>query len=216
MTETKQPSAWDVRTEARAPRLPILPGHVARLMAMVAAIAVVQKPHCRAMMPAMTAPCILRPIRSVDDPAVQRIIHEVMTEHGCSGQGFAIHDPEVAAMSASYTGPEARYYVVSKAGEVLGGAGYASLAGSDPNDAVCELRKMYYLPEARGLRLGHALLELLLDEMRQVGYRRCYLETTSWMHKAQALYQSLGFHEQAGPEGDTGHHGCDSLPSRTL
>jgi putative acetyltransferase len=215
-TETKQPSAWDVRTEARAPRLPILPGHVARLMAMVAAIAVVQKPHCRAMMPAMTAPCILRPIRSVDDPAVQRIIHEVMTEHGCSGQGFAIHDPEVAAMSASYTGPEARYYVVSKAGEVLGGAGYARLAGSDPNDAVCELRKMYFRKQARGLGIGQALLELLLDEMRLSGYRRCYLETTSWMDKAQALYRRVGFAPQPHAEGQTGHHGCDCFFSRSL
>jgi putative acetyltransferase len=172
------------------------------------------------MMPAMQATWILRPIRSHDDEAIAGIIHTVMTEHGCSGDGFAIHDTEVAAMSAHYqtpTGPDAaRYYVVTMANQVMGGAGFAKLAGTTTSDAVCELRKMYYLPEARGLRLGHALLELLLDEMHQVGYRRCYLETTSWMHKAQALYQSLGFHEQAGPEGDTGHHGCDRFFSRDL
>lgn len=194
----------------------------------------------REMMKAMPAPWILRPIRSHDDQAIAAIIHAVMTEHGCAGDGFAIHDAEVASMSAHYqmpigqtstgqsstgqtstgqtsAGPDAaRYYVVTKANQVMGGAGFAKLAGTATSDAVCELRKMYFLPETRGLGLGHALLELLLDEMRQVGYRRCYLETTSWMHKAQALYQSLGFREQTGTEGDTGHHGCDRFFSRDL
>ena len=40
------------------------------------------------------------------------VIRVVMTEHGCSGAGFAIHDDEVRAMSASYRGDCARYYVV--------------------------------------------------------------------------------------------------------
>jgi putative acetyltransferase len=164
---------------------------------------------------------VLRPIRPQDDGAVAAIIRTVMTEHGCSGQGFAIHDPEVARMSANYRGGDARYYVLERdpglpERRVIGGAGFARLAGTDERAATCELRKMYFLPEARGQGLGRALLDLLLDEMRAAGYRRCYLETTSWMQRAQALYRLAGFAEQPGAEGATGHHGCDRFYARAL
>jgi putative acetyltransferase len=163
----------------------------------------------------MPAPWILRPIRPADDAAVAAIIRDVMTEHRCSGQGFAIHDAEVDCISANYRG-DARYYVVEHGGEVLGGGGFARLAGTGPEQGTCELRKMYFRPPARGLGLGHALLALLLDEMRTCGYRRCYLETTSWMEAAQHLYRSHGFAELAGAEGCTGHHGCDRFFARPL
>ncbi len=162
------------------------------------------------------APWILRPIRPADDAAVAAIIRTVMTEHRCSGEGFAIHDAEVAAMSRAYPGGDARYYVVEHGGTVVGGAGFGRLAGTTPGDATCELRKMYFLPPARGQGLGHVLLELLLDEMRAAGYRRCYLETTSWMQAAQHLYRRHGFEETDGPEGCTGHGGCDRFFARAL
>jgi putative acetyltransferase len=159
---------------------------------------------------------VLRPIRTRDDAAVAAIIHAVMTEHGCNGEGFAIHDAEVAAMSRAYALPDARYYVVEHCGEVLGGAGFARLAGTDAAAATCELRKMYFRPAARGIGAGRSLLQLLLDEMRQCGYRRCYLETTSWMHAARALYEQAGFTPLCGPLGATGHHGCDRFFARDL
>ncbi|MBL8722867.1 MAG: GNAT family N-acetyltransferase [Planctomycetes bacterium] len=167
----------------------------------------------------MTAPnqtWILRPIRPSDDAAVAATIRAVMTEHGCSGAGFAIHDAEVDAMSANYPGTDARYFVVVRGDTVLGGAGFARLCGTDVAQATCELRKMYFRPAARGLGLGHALLDLLLDEMRAAGYRRCYLETTSWMQAAQHLYQAHGFLPLPRPEGATGHHGCDAFFARAL
>lgn len=162
------------------------------------------------------APWILRPIRPTDDSAAATTIHSVMTEHGCSGPGFAIHDAEVAAMSRHYATSDARYYVVEHQGEVLGGAGFARLHGTTPEQATCELRKMYFRPAARGRGLGHSLLALLLDEMRAAGYRRCYLETTSWMRAAQHLYREHGFTELCGSEGNTGHHGCDKFFARSL
>lgn len=167
------------------------------------------------------APWILRPIRAADDAAVAAIIRDVMTEHGCCGQGFAIHDAEVACMSAAYRDASARYFVVERivpghGSTVLGGAGFARLAGTGPAEATCELRKMYFRPAARGHGLGRAMLELLLDEMRAAGYRRCYLETTSWMQQAQKLYRAAGFTELPRAEGATGHHGCDAYFARPL
>ncbi|MCA8949228.1 MAG: GNAT family N-acetyltransferase [Planctomycetes bacterium] len=164
----------------------------------------------------MSAIWILRPIRPTDGAAVAAIIRDVMTEHDCSGPGFAIHDPEVADMPAAYAASDAGYFVVEHAGEVLGGGGYARLLGTTVDDATCELRKMYFRPAARGRGLGHALLELLLAEMRGRGYRRCYLETTSWMQAAQHVYRAHGFTPRPDPCGATGHHGCDAFFEREL
>jgi putative acetyltransferase len=159
---------------------------------------------------------VLRPIRPADDAIVAGLIRDVMTEHRLTGQGFAIHDVEVSAMSRAYAQPSARYFVVERGGEVVGGGGFARLHGSGAGDATCELRKMYFRPAARGLGIGRALLDLLLAEMAACGYRRCYLETTSWMDRAHRLYLAAGFTEQPGPEGCTGHHGCDRFFARAL
>lgn len=164
----------------------------------------------------MPTPWILRPIRPVDDPTIAATIRAVMTEHGAAGPGFAIHDPEVDHMSAAYASPTARYYVVEHDGQVLGGAGFARLAGSTAEQATCELRKMYFQPAARGHGIGRALLALLLDEMRAAGFRRCYLETTRQMLAAQRLYRGAGFTPLSGAQGATGHHGCDTFYARDL
>ncbi|MBL8752713.1 MAG: GNAT family N-acetyltransferase [Planctomycetes bacterium] len=159
---------------------------------------------------------VLRPIRPADDAAMAAIIRAVMTEHGASGAGFAIHDAEVDHMSAAYRGDRARYFVVEHGGTVLGGGGFAPLAGPDADRTTCELRKMYFRPEARGKGLGRNLLALLLDEMRQAGFRRCYLETFRTMQQAQKLYRAAGFRPQCSAEGATGHHGCDTFYAMVL
>ena len=142
------------------------------------------------------------------------LIRAVMTEHGASGPGFAIHDPEVQAMSVAYAGPGRRYCVVEHEGRVVGGGGVAPLDGGPPG--VCELRKMYFYPVARGLGLGARLLDHLLTAARELGYQTCYLETLESMGKARQLYEAFGFRRLEGPRGATGHHGCDAWYAREL
>jgi putative acetyltransferase len=156
-----------------------------------------------------------RPIRPEDDAAVAGIIHRVMPEFGADGPGFAIHDPEVAGMSSAYAIPGAAYFVVEDAtGRVVGGGGIAALAGGDPS--VCELRKMYFLPEVRGQGMGEALLLHCLEQARNLGYRTCYLETLTGMDQAIRLYKKLGFKALCSPLGRTGHGGCDHWFAREL
>jgi len=156
----------------------------------------------------------LRPIRAEDDPAIAAIIRAVMPEFGATGGGFAIGDPEVDWMSRAYAAPRHAYFVVEQDGRVLGGAGIAPLAGADPG--VCELRKMYFLPEARGLGAGAAMMTLCLDAAHGFGFTRCYLETFTGMDAAMRLYERSGFTRIDGPMGDTGHGGCDIFYLRDL
>ena len=162
----------------------------------------------------MTTNFLIRPIEPRDDVAVASIIRTVMPEFGADGPGFAIHDPEVDHMSQAYARPGCAYFVVEREGVVIGGAGVAPLDGGEPD--VCELRKMYFLPQARGIGAGTAMMQRCLDAARAHGFRRCYLETLTGMDAAQALYLRSGFVPICAPLGGTGHHGCDRWFIREL
>lgn len=157
---------------------------------------------------------LIRPIEPRDDAAIANIIRSVMPEFGAGGPGFAIHDAEVDAMHAAYSQPRSAYFVIEMDGNVLGGGGVAPLAGGDAD--VCELRKMYFLPELRGRGAGNALLQRCLETAHALGFRRCYLETLTGMDAAQALYAKFGFTPLCGPLGNTGHHGCNRFFIREL
>ena len=149
----------------------------------------------------------IRPILADDDAAMAAVIRTVMPEFGATGSGFAISDPEVDWMSRAYAAPRHAYFVLERDGRVLGGAGVAPLAGGDAD--VCELRKMYFLPEARGSGAGAAMMARCLDAARGFGFTRCYLETLTGMDAAMRLYERSGFHRIDGPMGATGHGGCN-------
>ena len=151
----------------------------------------------------------IRPIAPGDDVAVASVIRTVMPEFGAVGSGFAISDPEVDWMSRAYSEPRCAYFVIEGNGEVMGGGGVAPLTGGDPD--VCELRKMYFLPEVRGMGAGAAMMTHCLAAAREIGFRRCYLETLSGMDAAMRLYERTGFRKIAAPMGATGHGGCNTF-----
>ena len=151
----------------------------------------------------------IRPIEPRDDARVAQIIRTVMPEFGATGDGFAINDPEVDWMSRAYSEPRCSYFVIEKGGEVAGGAGVAPLINGEED--VCELRKMYFLSELRGLGAGAAMMQTCLEAARAHGFRRCYLETLRGMDAAMKLYERSGFRRLPGPMGATGHGGCNAF-----
>lgn len=174
----------------------------------------------------MSSPVLrIRPIAASDDAAMAAVIRTVMPTFGASGPGFAINDPEVDFMSRAYDRPGAAYFVVEEvpaegggggSGRVLGGGGIAPLDGAPAADRVCELRKMYFLPEARGHGIGARLLGHCLQLARDLGYRTMYLETLAGMAQAVRLYEGYGFQRLTAPRGHTGHFSCDRYYERSL
>jgi len=81
---------------------------------------------------------------------------------------------------------------------------------NDKSD-TCELRKMYFLTEARGKGLGQKMLEMTLAGARTAGFKKCYLETLAHMKAAKRLYEKAGFSPLTCSLGNTGHGGCDSF-----
>ena len=157
---------------------------------------------------------LIRPVAADDNAVLAGLLRDVMEEFGATGAGTSLHDPEMLDMASAYAGHGCAYFVIESAAGLAGGGGLGPLAGGEPG--VCELRKMYLRPEARGRGLGRAMLERCLDAARKLGYKRLYLETRQTMRQARRLYERNGFTPVGKPIGHTGHFGCDAWYVRDL
>ena len=150
---------------------------------------------------------LIRKIKSEDDPVVAAIIRDVMTEFGAVGPGFSIQDAEVDQISMAYAESGSEFYVVQDRAAVVGCGGIAHLKGAA--QSICELKKMYFRPQARGQGLGRLLAETLIVDAQRWGYAKVYIETLDSMSAACKLYERLGFQRLESSLGDTGHFDCD-------
>jgi putative acetyltransferase len=148
----------------------------------------------------------IRKIENKDNEALGTIVQTVLMEMGAPKVGTAYADPYLFSLFETYNKPNAVYFVVENEGRVIGGAGIGQLENAAAN--ICELQKMYFLPEARGLGLGTKLMNLCLQVAKDFGYKQCYLETMTYMDDAQKLYKKVGFKLLDAPMGCTGHTSC--------
>ena len=147
----------------------------------------------------------IRPIEKRDDAAVEAIIRACLIEYGANHAGTAWEDPDLCRFSEIYGGRGAAYFVAQdEGGRVVGGVGIGALPGVE---GVCELQKMYCLPEARGTGVAGALLAVALEYARGF-YTRVYLETLPNMYRAHRFYEKHGFC-RSDAMGATPHFACD-------
>lgn len=62
-------------------------------------------------------------------------------------------------------------------------------------EGVCEMKRMFVLPEFQGKGIGQALGQRLIGEAKKAGFSYMRLDTHPWMTTAQGLYEKLGFVE---------------------
>ena len=148
----------------------------------------------------------IRKITPEDNQQVKKVIQSVLVEMGVPKVGTAYEDVSLNDMFETYNKDRMEYFVVEENNKIIGCAGIAPLQGGDPE--ICELQKMYFLPEARGRGIGAEMMKKFIDYAREEGFEQCYLETLPYMERARKLYGRTGFRSLEKPMGDTGHYNC--------
>jgi GNAT superfamily N-acetyltransferase len=100
-------------------------------------------------------------------------------------------DAELAGLPAPYAPPDGSLLLAKMGAVPVGIVGLKRVDG-----ATGEIKRLYVVPEARGCGIGKALLERVLDEALEKGYRRVRLDShRASMTTAATLYRRLGFKE---------------------
>ena len=101
---------------------------------------------------------------------------------------FQDFQQELAALPGAYAPPTGALLLARAEGKV---AGCVGLRGLEPG--VCEMKRLYLRPAARGKGLGVELCLAVIERARTLGYKSMRLDTVGKLEKAIELYRSLGF-----------------------
>jgi ribosomal protein S18 acetylase RimI-like enzyme len=106
-----------------------------------------------------------------------------------SFQGF---EAELASLPGKYAPPTGELMLACpSAGDALGCVAVRPLDGM----AVCEMKRLYVRPAARGLGIGRALVAAIIKSAEDLGFTEMKLDTLASMQEAFALYKRCGFLE---------------------
>jgi ribosomal protein S18 acetylase RimI-like enzyme len=118
-----------------------------------------------------------------DAPDLRELFREYAAWLGPEGW-FSDLEAELAALPGGYDA-----ILLARDGEELVGC----VALRSLVDGVCEMKRLYVRPSARGSGSGRALVEASIARARELGYETMRLDTLPTMDAARALYLSLGF-----------------------
>lgn len=105
---------------------------------------------------------------------------------------FQNFEDEMARFPQGYLPAEGALYVAQSGVAELGCVAVRRL-----DDDLCEMKRLYVRPNARGKGVGRQLAEAAIEAARRMGYRQMRLDTLPTMARARELYALLGFREIA-------------------
>ncbi|WP_174274760.1 GNAT family N-acetyltransferase [Sphingomonas bacterium] len=98
------------------------------------------------------------------------------------------YDADFANLPGKYAAPNGRVLLADRDGEIEG-----CIALREVSIAICEMKRLYVRPHARGSDVGHKLVERLIAEARGVGYHEMRLDVQKKSVSARKLYAAFGF-----------------------
>jgi ribosomal protein S18 acetylase RimI-like enzyme len=137
----------------------------------------------------------IRPVRAAEDLTAVVALLEAYVATLNIDLGYQDFSGELAGLPGKYAPPGGELLLArDAAGQPLGCVGLRPIQP----DGCCEMKRLYLLPAARGLGLGKAMTEAMIQAARRLGYDELRLDTLPSMTTAMRLYDALGF-ERTGP-----------------
>ncbi|MCP4284346.1 MAG: carbonate dehydratase [Gammaproteobacteria bacterium] len=103
---------------------------------------------------------------------------------------FQNFEDEMASLPGAYSAPTGRLFFAELDGKPAGCVGVRQFS-----DSVCEMKRLYVDPSARGHGIGRDLALTAIMTAKALGYKRIMLDTLPAMRIAVKLYRELGFQE---------------------
>ena len=130
------------------------------------------------------------PVRDADNLAATVTLFRAYASSLDIDLSYQNFDAEVAGMPGKYAPPRGELLLARR----YEGAPVGCVA-LRPLDAegLCEMKRLYVSPEARGSGLGAQLVEAIVREAKRIGYREMWLDTLPSMTEALGLYRRHGF-----------------------
>jgi ribosomal protein S18 acetylase RimI-like enzyme len=100
-------------------------------------------------------------------------------------QGFS---RELDNLPGDYAPPRGCILLAEVAGNFTGCVALRPFKGK-----ICEMKRLYVVPEFQGRGIGRTLACTVIEEARKTGYEKMRLDTIASMKKARSLYCSLQF-----------------------
>lgn len=150
----------------------------------------------------------IREIKEKDNQTIEQIIKRSLESFDLNIPGTAYFDPQLGSLAQFYKQQSnGNYWVlVNEQDEVVGGVGIAPFGRKTE---ICELQKLYIIPDAQGMGLSRKLMKVALDFAKE-HYTYCYLETLKKLQAANFLYIKLGFQQLESPLDGSEHNAMDA------
>ncbi len=102
---------------------------------------------------------------------------------------FQDFDKEIESLPGKYSPPEGSLILAKIENEFAG-----CIALKKIEDGICEMKRLYVKPSHRGKQIGKILVEKIISDAKEIGYKSMRLDTVEGkMDSAIALYKEFGF-----------------------
>jgi ribosomal protein S18 acetylase RimI-like enzyme len=99
------------------------------------------------------------------------------------------YEDEVRALSEKYGLPFGRLYLAYLHNDIVGCVALRRLT-----EDKCEMKRLYVRSQYRGYHIGKALMEQIIADAKQIGYKHMRLDTFPFMESAIEMYYKYDFY----------------------
>ncbi|BAZ41949.1 GCN5-related N-acetyltransferase [Calothrix sp. NIES-4101] len=139
---------------------------------------------------------LIRSWEPKDRQNAAEVIRSVLAEYGLGWEADGA-DRDVLQVEKSYLETGGEFWVIEYQNQIVGTGAYYPI---ERGQKAVEIRKMYFLPQIRGLGLGKYLLQLLEETIASRGFEQIWIETASILQEAVQMYEKNGYVPATGIE----------------